>query len=397
MTRDLNTSLRFGFLIHDVSRLRRVVVDRALKPLGITRSQWWVLAFLSRRDGMTQTALAADLDLTKVAIGGLLDRMEEAYVAYGRLVDSGPYTGLSSEQAIEKITADAQVQGLGIGETTFRLKDWGISRQRYWGTPIPVIYCPTCGVVPVPERDLPVLLPENVKLTGQGQSPLASVPEFVDVHCPKCNGAGRRETDTMDTFIDSSWYFFRYIDPHNDRAPFDPALARYWFPIDQYIGGIEHAILHLIYSRFFCKVLRDLALVQFGEPVQRLFSQGMVLKEGAKMSKSKGNLVGAIDMATLGAVDAGVVARRKPGRQSFTGAQYLDHPDRGRGRAAARRLDFQGLHEDRLGNPAVLSDATGADCRSIAAHSKDRIVSYYRDLARDHARGACRVAAHSRL
>jgi len=226
-----------------------------------------------------------------------LDRMEEAYVAYGRLVDSGPYTGLSSQQAIEKITADAQVQGLGIGETTFRLKDWGISRQRYWGTPIPVIYCPTCGVVPVPERDLPVLLPENVKLTGQGQSPLASVPEFVDVHCPKCNGAGRRETDTMDTFIDSSWYFFRYIDPHNDRAPFDPALARYWFPIDQYIGGIEHAILHLIYSRFFCKVLRDLALVQFGEPVQRLFSQGMVLKDGAKMSKSKGNLVGAIDMA----------------------------------------------------------------------------------------------------
>ena len=225
------------------------------------------------------------------------DRLDEAYTAYGRLVASGPYSGLTSEQALEKITADAQAKGLGEAETTFRLKDWGISRQRYWGTPIPVIYCDGCGVVAVPDADLPVRLPENVTLTGQGQSPLAGVPEFVNVRCPKCGGPARRETDTMDTFIDSSWYFFRYTDPHNDRAPFDPALAGYWFPIDQYIGGIEHAILHLIYSRFFCKVMRDLGLVQIGEPVHRLFSQGMVLKDGAKMSKSKGNLVGAIDMA----------------------------------------------------------------------------------------------------
>jgi leucyl-tRNA synthetase len=225
------------------------------------------------------------------------ERLDKAYTGYGRLVASGPYSGLTSEQALKKITADAQAKGLGEAETTFRLKDWGISRQRYWGTPIPVIYCDGCGVVAVPDVDLPVRLPENVTLTGQGQSPLAGVPEFVEVRCPKCGGAGRRETDTMDTFIDSSWYFFRYTDPHNDRAPFDPALARYWFPIDQYIGGIEHAILHLIYSRFFCKVMRDLGLVEIGEPVQRLFSQGMVLKDGAKMSKSKGNLVGAIDMA----------------------------------------------------------------------------------------------------
>jgi len=225
------------------------------------------------------------------------ERMMEAYVEYGRLLNSGPYSGLSSAEAIDKMASDAQAQGIGEAETTFRLKDWGISRQRYWGTPIPVIYCSRCGVVPVPERDLPVRLPDNVTITGQGQSPLAGVPEFVNVACPKCGGAARRETDTMDTFIDSSWYFFRYTDPRNDRAPFDGAAVRYWFPIDQYIGGIEHAILHLIYSRFFCKVMRDLGLVEIREPVRRLFSQGMVLKDGTKMSKSKGNVVGAIDMA----------------------------------------------------------------------------------------------------
>jgi leucyl-tRNA synthetase len=225
------------------------------------------------------------------------DEMKEAFTDYGRLVNSGVYSGLTSEAAIEKMTADVQAQGIGEAETTYRLKDWGISRQRYWGTPIPVIYCAQCGIVPVPDKDLPVRLPENVLLTGQGQSPLANVPAFVNVKCPKCGGPGRRETDTMDTFIDSSWYFFRYADPHNDRAPFDPAPVRYWFPIDQYIGGIEHAILHLIYSRFFCKVMRDLGLVEIREPVRRLFSQGMVLKDGAKMSKSKGNVVGAIDMA----------------------------------------------------------------------------------------------------
>ena len=225
------------------------------------------------------------------------EEMTEAFVDYGRLVNSGSYSGLTSERAIEKMTADAQAKAIGDAETTYRLKDWGISRQRYWGTPIPVIYCAQCGIVPVPDKDLPVNLPQNVLLTGQGQSPLANVASFVNVKCPKCGGPGRRETDTMDTFIDSSWYFFRYTDPHNDRAPFDPALARYWFPIDQYIGGIEHAILHLIYSRFFCKVMRDLGLVEIREPVRRLFSQGMVLKDGAKMSKSKGNVVGAIDMA----------------------------------------------------------------------------------------------------
>ncbi len=225
------------------------------------------------------------------------DDMNEAYVEDGVLADSGPYSGLSSAEARKTMAADAEAKGFGRAEITYRLKDWGVSRQRYWGTPIPVLYCAKCGVVPVPDSDLPVLLPENVTITGQGESPLAGVPEFVNARCPKCGGTARRETDTMDTFVDSSWYFFRYTDPHNSRAPFDPSAVRYWFPIDQYIGGIEHAILHLIYSRFFCKVMRDLGLVELREPVQRLFSQGMVLKDGVKMSKSKGNLVGAIDMA----------------------------------------------------------------------------------------------------
>jgi leucyl-tRNA synthetase len=160
-----------------------------------------------------------------------------------------------------------------------------------------VVYCKNDGVVPVPDAELPVRLPESVTLTGQGQSPLAGVPEFVNTTCPKCGGPARRETDTMDTFVDSSWYFYRYTDPHNDRAPFGKAPVAYWFPIDQYIGGIEHAILHLIYSRFFCKVMHDLKLVDHTEPIKRLFSQGLVMMNGEKMSKSKGNLVGALDMA----------------------------------------------------------------------------------------------------
>jgi leucyl-tRNA synthetase len=234
-----------------------------------------------------------------------VDRMSEPFTGYGRLVDSGPYTGLTSEAALEKMAADAKAKGFGEPQTTYRLKDWGISRQRYWGTPIPVIYCDKDGIVPVPDDQLPVVLPENVKLTGQGQSPLASDPEFVNITCPKCGGPARRETDTMDTFIDSSWYFYRYTDPHNNSAPFDKEKVRYWFQIDQYIGGVEHAILHLIYSRFFCKVMYDLGMVNHREPIKRLFSQGMVLKDGVKMSKSKGNVVGAIEMADKYGCDTG--------------------------------------------------------------------------------------------
>jgi leucyl-tRNA synthetase len=229
----------------------------------------------------------------------------QPFTEYGISVNSGPYSALKSEDAIEKMASDAQAKGFGKKETIFRLRDWGISRQRYWGTPIPVIYCEKDGMVPVPDKDLPVLLPASPKLTGEGQSPLATDPEFVNVKCPKCGGPARRETDTMDTFVDSSWYFYRYCDPHNDKAPFDSAKVGYWFPIDQYIGGITHAILHLLYSRFWCKVMRDLGLIQHSEPAARLFTQGMVQKGGAAMSKSKGNVVGAVEMADKYGADTG--------------------------------------------------------------------------------------------
>jgi leucyl-tRNA synthetase len=229
----------------------------------------------------------------------------QPFTEYGYSVNSRKYSGLRSEEAIERMASDAEAQGFGKKETIFRLRDWGISRQRYWGTPIPVIYCEKDGMVPVPDKDLPVLLPANPKLTGEGESPLATDPEFVNVKCPKCGGAARRESDTMDTFVDSSWYFYRYCDPHNDKAPFDPAKAAYWFPIDQYIGGITHAILHLLYSRFWCKVMRDLGLVNHDEPIARLFTQGMVQKGGVAMSKSRGNVVGAEEMAEKYGADTG--------------------------------------------------------------------------------------------
>jgi len=233
--------------------------------------------------------------------------MEAPFAEHGsaKLVNSGPYNGLTPDEAIAKMGAAAEAKGFGKRETVFRLRDWGISRQRYWGTPIPAIYCAKDGLVPVPDTDLPVLLPPNPKLTGEGESPLASTPEFVNTTCPKCGGPARRETDTMDTFIDSSWYFYRYCDPHNDKAPFDSGKIAYWFPIDQYIGGITHAILHLLYSRFWCKVMRDLGLVKHDEPISRLFTQGMVLKGGTAMSKSKGNVVGAFEMAEKFGADTG--------------------------------------------------------------------------------------------
>jgi leucyl-tRNA synthetase len=229
----------------------------------------------------------------------------EAYTEYGVSVNSGAYSGLETEAAIEKMASDAEAGGFGKKETIYRLRDWGISRQRYWGTPIPVVYCEKDGMVPVPDKDLPVLLPAHPKLTGEGQSPLATDPEFLNAKCPKCGGAARRESDTMDTFVDSSWYFYRYCDPRNDQAPYDSAKVGYWFPIDQYIGGITHAILHLLYSRFWCKVMRDLGLITHDEPAARLFTQGMVLKGGEAMSKSKGNVVGAIDMAEKFGADTG--------------------------------------------------------------------------------------------
>jgi leucyl-tRNA synthetase len=221
------------------------------------------------------------------------------------LADSGQWTGESCAEAQQQMAAFAKAKGFGAATVTYRLKDWGVSRQRYWGTPIPMVYCANGhagtgpesphvepgGVVPLPESALPVLLPPQVEITQQGGSPLGRVADFVNTTCPVCNGPAQRETDTMDTFVDSSWYFYRYTDAKNSAAPFDSAKANYWFPIDQYIGGVEHAILHLIYSRFWTKVMRDLGMIHNDEPAARLFTQGMVIKDGAKMSKSKGNVV----------------------------------------------------------------------------------------------------------
>ena len=202
------------------------------------------------------------------------------------------------------VPAQAGKRGIGKGEIQYRLKDWGISRQRYWGTPIPIIYCEKDGVVPVPYDRLPVALPKVTRFSGRGDSPLAQVPEFVNVKCPTCGGPARRETDTMDTFVDSSWYFLRFCDPNNAELPFDPEHASYWMPVDFYSGGVEHAILHLLYSRFFTRVLREVGLIDFDEPFKRLLTQGMVLKDGAVMSKSKGNVVDPDTMLAKYGADA---------------------------------------------------------------------------------------------
>ena len=222
----------------------------------------------------------------------------------GVLVNSGDYDGMTCAQAQDKLQKVAASKGFGEATITFRLRDWGVSRQRYWGTPIPMIHCERDGIVPVPDDQLPVILPDKIEITQQGGSPLARVSEFVNVTCPKCGGPAKRETDTMDTFVDSSWYFYRYADAKNSSAPFDSDVVNHWFPIDQYIGGVEHAILHLIYSRFWTKVMRDLGMIANDEPAQRLFTQGMVLKDGHKMSKSRGNVVSPDDMIARYGADA---------------------------------------------------------------------------------------------
>ncbi len=232
------------------------------------------------------------------------DALTEAYAGPGSLVNSGEFDGLTSEDAITQMTAKAVERGVGEGTVQYRLKDWGISRQRYWGTPIPVLYCEKDGMVPVPADDLPVLLPKTVEFSGRGDSPLAQIPEFVNATCPECGGPARRETDTMDTFVDSSWYFFRFCDPKNKGLPFDPDKVGYWGPVDFYSGGVEHAILHLIYSRFFARVFRDLGMTSIDEPFTRLLTQGMVLKDGQVMSKSKGNVVDPDDMIEKYGADA---------------------------------------------------------------------------------------------
>jgi len=220
-----------------------------------------------------------------------LEEMTGAYEEDGVMVNSGKFDGLTNTEAMAAISDEIESLGIGNRRVNFRLRDWLISRQRYWGAPIPVMYCPKCGEVLVPEEDLPVRLPEDVKFESGNVSPLATSESFMNCTCPKCGGPARRETDTMDTFLCSSWYYLRYTDPKNDKAPFSKEAVNHWAPVDQYIGGIEHAILHLLYSRFFMKVLRDAGLVEAGEPFTNLLTQGMVIKDGAKMSKSLGNVV----------------------------------------------------------------------------------------------------------
>jgi len=219
------------------------------------------------------------------------ETMTEAYVGEGTLVNSGQFNDMDSVAAREAIVRHLEAKALGKRSVNYRIRDWGISRQRYWGAPIPIIYCPRCGMQPVPEEDLPVVLPHDVEFTGKGGSPLAECRDFVETRCPQCDGDARRETDTMDTFVESSWYFDRFASPRYDQGPLDKEKVDYWMPVDQYIGGIEHAILHLLYSRFFARVLRELGLVKDKEPFTRLLTQGMVIKDGAKMSKSRGNIV----------------------------------------------------------------------------------------------------------
>lgn len=247
-----------------------------------------------QRDWMFADKYGIEKIVTICPVGKEL-KLEEMTCAYeekeGMLVNSGEFTGMEMHKAMSAIMDKAEAEGFGKRRVNYRLRDWLISRQRYWGAPIPIIYCPHCGEVLVPEDQLPVRLPEDVSFTAGAKSPLATSEEFLHCKCPKCGADATRETDTMDTFLCSSWYYLRYTDAHNDKMPFDKELNNYWGPVDQYIGGIEHAILHLLYSRFFVKVLRDAGLVDYDEPFSNLLTQGMVIKDGAKMSKSLGNVV----------------------------------------------------------------------------------------------------------
>jgi len=232
-----------------------------------------------------------NLEIIPVIKGDNVDNPDEAYEGPGVMINSGQFSGLDSETGAKKITEWLKEKNLGNFMVNYKLRDWLISRQRYWGTPIPIIYCDDCGIVPVPEEDLPVVLPENVQLTGLGVSPLEKIPEFVNVNCPRCGKKARRETDTMDTFVDSSWYFCRYCDNKNEQKPFAPEKVNYWLPVDQYIGGIEHACMHLIYARFWQRFMKKIGLVRDSEPFKCLLTQGMVTLGGVAMSKSRGNIV----------------------------------------------------------------------------------------------------------
>jgi len=284
----------------------------------------------------------------------------EAYSGDGLKINSGFLDGLTVAAAKRRAIDWLVERGLGVAKVNYRLRDWGISRQRYWGAPIPVLYCDKDGVVPEDEKNLPVVLPRDVQLSGKGGSPLADVASFVNARCPKCGGKARRETDTMDTFVESSWYFLRYCSPHYERGMFERAAAEYWMPVDQYIGGIEHAVLHLLYARFYTKVLRDLDMVAVDEPFTALLSQGMVIKDGAKMSKSKGNVVDPDDLIrTLGADTARLFSLfAAPPEKDL---DWNDHGVEGSSRFLNRVWRFVIAHaEDLKAAPATAAPTTAA-------------------------------------
>ena len=307
----------------------------------------------------------------------------EAYTGDGVKINSGFLDGLAIPEAKRAAIDWLVQQGLGTAKVNYRLRDWGISRQRYWGAPIPVVYCPTDGMVPEKEENLPVVLPEDVQLSGKGGSPLAEVASFVQTTCPKCGGKARRETDTMDTFVESSWYFLRYCSPHYDRGMFERTAADYWMPVDQYIGGIEHAVLHLLYARFYTKVLRDLGLVKVDEPFQALLSQGMVIKDGAKMSKSKGNVVDPDDLIrTFGADTARLFSLfAAPPEKDL---DWNDHGVEGASRFLNRVWRFVITHAEEVRRaPVGAAAATTPDGQAFRRTIHETIARVTEDIERD--------------
>jgi leucyl-tRNA synthetase len=291
----------------------------------------------------------------------------EAYSGDGIKINSGFLDGLTVAEAKRRAIDWLVARGLGVAKVNYRLRDWGISRQRYWGAPIPVLYCDKDGMVPEAEENLPVVLPRDVQLSGKGGSPLAEVASFVNARCPKCGGKARRETDTMDTFVESSWYFLRYCSPNYDRGMFERGAAEYWMPVDQYIGGIEHAVLHLLYARFYTKVLRDLGMVKVDEPFTALLSQGMVIKDGAKMSKSKGNVVDPDDLIrTLGADTARLFSLfAAPPEKDL---DWNDHGVEGASRFLNRVWRFVVTHGDELRSAGSPGRTGGADGGGASPH-----------------------------
>ena len=306
----------------------------------------------------------------------------EAYAGDGIKINSGFLNGLTVEEAKRKAIDWLVDRGLGVAKVNYRLRDWGISRQRYWGAPIPVLYCEKDGMVPEAEKNLPVVLPRDVQLSGKGGSPLAEVVSFVNATCPKCGGKARRETDTMDTFVESSWYFLRYCSPHYEDGMFERSAAEYWMPVDQYIGGIEHAVLHLLYARFYTKVLRDLDLVSVDEPFTALLSQGMVIKDGAKMSKSKGNVVDPDDLIrTLGADTARLFSLfAAPPEKDL---DWNDHGVEGASRFLNRVWRFVVAHADGLKAAAATVAPTTETGKAFRRTIHETIAKATQDIERD--------------